>query len=261
MGDKASKYLFNNRDFSDQAIAAEIKAQKNAPPQTFSEAQLEILKKRAFQEGFNQAVLEEKATKEAHLVHVFDEIKRHIDVLITSETVRSARFEKEAVHVAMAMMTHIYPVLQAHCADDQLMNDLTHILEKNRDQDAIALKVHPEMMELVQNRFAAWDAITIESDPSLGVSDANLSWPNGGVDINRDAMASQLDTLISELLHGKATPDAKPLEIDNTELMHEAKTLDADQEAVGDNSAVAESGDSENSPDQSGKQKTDLDVE
>ncbi len=258
MADKAQKYLFNHRDFSDQAIQAEAKAQKNAPPPppTFTESQLANAKKQAFQEGFNQAVQEQKTAREAQLSHVFDEIKRQIDILITSETVRSARFEKESVQIALAMMSHMYPTLHAYCAEDQLMADLSQALEKNRDQDAIVLKVHPEMMDLVQNRFSSMDVITIQSDPKLGMSDATLSWPNGGVEINRDAMMKDLESLMGDVLQGKETP-----EVQKPELMADAQDLHYEQETVGDDGGAITNSDGKDSPEGARGDESDLDVD
>lgn len=202
---KASKYLFNDRDFSDQAIEAEIEAKKNAPPPPpmFTQQQLADARQAGFKEGFQQGSQEQKQAREAHLTHVFDEIKRQLDIVITAETVRGARFEKDALDLSMAIVRHIYPQLTALCAEDQLIEDLKRIIEHNRDQDSIAMSVHPEMVELVQKRFQNIDNIDIKSDPSLGVSDANLGWPNGGVVIKRDQMLEAIDTIIDGLLGGR----------------------------------------------------------
>lgn len=201
---KPKKFLFNTRDFSEQGMEIERKASLNTPPPppSFSEAELDDARREGHRNGYNEATREHKESLERKAMQVMEEISRQLQNMITSESFRQARYEHDALKLALVLLEQLYPVLQERLAGDQLIYDAQILLAEARGQDDITMRVHPEMMHALSERFAGIDGVKIISDASLQIHDITLKWPHGGVETLRGDTYKMLQQLVRDTLDG-----------------------------------------------------------
>lgn len=196
---EAKKFLFNNRDLSDQALEAQRVAQGIKAP-TYSEADILGARERAKKEGVQEGVRQQKETAEQQTAELMQDVRRKIDALMVAETLRQAYFEKDAVSLALAMMRRVFPVLSQRLSERQLISDLEALFEQLRGQAQVLVFVHPEFAESVGAYFTQEENVSVQSDPALSRGDARVEWPHGGALIDRErlleAVALKLDVAL-----------------------------------------------------------------
>lgn len=200
----AKKFLFNTRDFSDQALEAQKRAQDNKiVVPTFSEAEIEAARTRAHKLGVEDGVRQQKESTEQTLVSMMATIGQRINELLVAEAIREAQFERDAVALSTALLLRAYPILEEKIGGDQLTADLEELLVQAKGQEEVILSVHPQIVDVVSQRFAGEAGVKVQSDPSLSLVDATLKWPRGGARVLRSDVLKSMETLLRNALDGR----------------------------------------------------------
>lgn len=212
------KFLFNNRDFSEQGMEAHRQAVINAPPPppTFTESELDAARQEGYKKGFEQAKHEHEESLELKATQLLSEILLQIQGLVTAETLRHAKAENDALKLSLAMLEQLYPVLLERLAGEQLIYDAQILLAEARGQEDITIHIHPEMMHALSEKFAGVEGIKIVSNTDLSLHDITLNWPHGGAQIKRDDTYKSLQQLVRDTLDGGV--QQKPVEISSAAL-------------------------------------------
>lgn len=198
---EAKKFLFNNRDLSDQALEAQRVAQGVKAP-TYSEADLLGVRERAKKEGVQEGMRQQKETTDQQTADLMQDVRRKIETLLMSETMRQAYFEKDAVALALAMMNRVFPVMAQRLNERQLIADLEELFEQMRGQNRIMVFVHPEFVTSVGSYFAQEEAVAVQSDASLSKGAARVEWSHGGAVIDREKLLETVAEKLSVALDG-----------------------------------------------------------
>ncbi len=200
----AKKFLFNTRDFSDQALEAARVARENAPKViTYSEAELEAARSKSYRQGIEEGMRQQKESIEQNLVTMMSVIGVKINELLVAEAVRDVQFERDAVALSTALLLRVYPVLEEKIGSDQLTSDLEELLVQARGQEEVILFVHPQVVDAVSQRFSGEPGVKVQSDPSLALVDAVLKWPRGGARVLRSEVLKSMEKLLRDALDGR----------------------------------------------------------
>lgn len=209
MPDKyGEKFLFNVHCFDDVPVK---EAEEEPPPPTYTEAELENAKKDSFTAGYEKALQESKDSRAQQLKSIMEKISEDVGILFTQESQRAQLYEQEAVKLARAIFTKVFPLYQENFGFDELKNSIKTVLERHQEQKDITIYVNPDLTQGVQacvgklsEKNTAFKLTVIE-DESLNSGACKLSWADGGAVRNSEAMAEQIHALIKQALAGKET--------------------------------------------------------
>lgn len=213
MGKKTEKFLFNQHIFDEPDLEEE--EFEEPPPPTFSEEELETVRKttqdRAFEQGRQAGIDEKKASIEAQVAQVLQKIAQDTAVLFAAEDAREKLFEQESVKLASAIFEKIFPEQKELHGFDELKKSLSTILKKQEGHSEIRIEVHPSAVEGVQNHIntlnlqgGAQQRFNIIGNESLSELAVNIYWKDGGAIRDIDTIAEEIRTILHETLASDA---------------------------------------------------------
>lgn len=204
------KFLFDTHIF-DEPDVEEIPAEPPPPPPpTFSEHQLEAARKAAFEQGRQQGLQEEKASREQKTSELIAVIIADTQTLFAAEIARGKLYEEEAVKLTQAVFGQLFPLYQAHQGFAELKAVLSDIIARQIDQAEVLIEVAPSQKQEVEahihsiTRPGGKAAFSVQGSESLAEGQCKLSWTHGGALYNAPAMAAEIRSLLEETLANNA---------------------------------------------------------
>lgn len=200
------KFLFDMNIF-DEPEEEEVLAEPPPPPApTFSEAQLEAAKTKAFEEGRQQGIEESLESREEQLAGIMRMISGDTQKLFIAEEEREKLYEAEAVRLTLAIFERLFPLYTAQHGFDELKSVLNDILHRQEGQAEILIETAPSQCEGVEAHIAKLPPLSgktvfkVAGNESLQEGACKLSWTNGGAVYNSAAMAEEIQTILEETL-------------------------------------------------------------
>lgn len=199
------KFLFNNRDFSDGPVEDKKAAKPAAPPPpvTYTEEQMDVVRAQAKDEGRREAAQAHQQSTEAQLAQVTQEILRQIQTIANAQATKNARDEHEAMTLAMAMLEHLYPIMNEKMNVDQFLFDVQQLLQQARGQHNVAVQVHPEMLHDLAAHIGSMEGVSLASSADIRPGDVKVSWDHGTASVTRDAVLQQMRDLLRGAFEGE----------------------------------------------------------
>ncbi len=199
------KFLFNNRDFSEQGIEEEASGRSAAPPPppTYTEAQLEVAKRTAYEQGQQEAAQAHRNSHEAQMAHLAEELLRRVQSLITAQDMQNALIESETLELTLAVMERLYPVLREKLNTEQFLFDAQELLQQARGQHNVAIQAHPEMLHDLTTLAGSMENVSVTSSGDIAPGDVRVTWAHGGTEIKREDIMKQLELLLRQALDGE----------------------------------------------------------
>lgn len=211
--DAPQKFLFNNRDFGDpnreepnvkSASAASSKPAPPPPPPTFSEADLISARQEGYDKGFQEATLASKNSHEARLAQMASEMLRQVQGHISTHNMNMSVGEHEALGMALAIVEHVFPVLNEKIGVDQFLFDAQQLLQQARGQEKVVFHVHPEMVHDLSAFLAGHDDVSLASSTDVQPGDIRMTWMHGGAEMTREDIMQKVIKLMRDALEGES---------------------------------------------------------
>lgn len=206
---KDQKFFFDQNNFDDDH--EEELEDLEPPPPMFSEAELEAAKKKAYQEGHNDATLHEKNSRAQHLNAVMDQVLANMGTLFDQENAREKRYEDEAVSLTRSIFETVFPYYSQREGYNELLHALKTITDKHSKQDGVVVHVNPDLVEGITTYLKKIETknpdirFEVAGDAHITDTRCRLSWKSGGAAHDPKALAQEILAILDDGLAGKPT--------------------------------------------------------
>lgn len=207
MPDDRRKYLFdlNNFDRPDRKPKEE---DLPPPPPTFSLEEMGAAEQEGFMRGREDGLEEARTSREQYIAAQVSGLNEQIRALFLSEQIREKHFEDEAVSLAKAMFSKVFPSFAARHSIDEISELIRNVIS-HQDKAAIKIEVPFTDLDEITERIAlllesSEGRLTIKGADDLDAGSCRLSWENGGALRNQTALLDMLTREIEDMLAPKA---------------------------------------------------------
>jgi flagellar assembly protein FliH len=188
-------------------------------------ARLKEAEAAAFARGFDQGATEARAEAEKCSAAIIERIATAMSVLDKQLEAVEAKFETEAVEVAVAVAKKLAPELMAQepfaeiaaLAVDCFRNlvKCPHVVV--RVNDALHETARDKLDEIVR-RCSPDTRLVVLAEPEIAAGDCRIEWADGGIDRDSATIAAAIDEAVARYINarrngagadGAPVPDAK----------------------------------------------------
>ncbi len=191
------------------------------PPPTFSEAQLEDAKKRAWDdalaEGLRQGRTEALSGIEQLQANLVETMLHRLSDLLVEQSARYAQQREMTLRIALTIARKMLPayierqgLAEIEALVMSVVNELSHeprlvVRVADSQLDAVSIKIQ---REAERRGFAG--KVVFMGEPELGISDCRLEWADGGAERDTQRLWGEIDRLVAQVLHTGPIVTAKP---------------------------------------------------
>ena len=226
------KFFFDQNNFDDDH--EEELEELEPPPPMFSEAELASAKRKALQEGINEATLKEKNSRAQHLNMVMDQVLAQMATLFEQESAREDRYEAEAVNLTKAVFETVFPHYAQRKGFEELLEALKTVTQKYSKQDTVIVRVNPDLVDGITTYMQKLSTknpeirVEVSGDAHLKDTQCGLSWKNGGAAHDPYALAQEILAILDDGLAGKPLNSHDNKEIPSSETPEEAPVAESE---------------------------------
>lgn len=173
----------------------------------FSAEELEAARSGGYAEGYALAKREAEESEARRTAHILEAIRQDMKLLFEAENARARQYEREAVELALAVFKRLFPYYQAAHGFSELTASIEQVLRRQEGQNAITIYVAPDAVEPLQAKippFQGAGSLKIQGDAGIAAGSCRLAWAEGGAARDINALAGEIETLLKDLLAGKA---------------------------------------------------------
>lgn len=201
MSDNAKKFLFDDNDFSEDALRRKREAARRP---TFSQEQMEASRKAGYDEGRKAGIAETLNSQEAQIRDVLQQVVLAATRLEAEENKRLAAYIEQSALVAAQALGHTVPAMLDIFAREQIALFVKQVLAENVRGQTLAVYVPPTHYESIKARFEAMleqtrrkTSCTFHAEPAMNGLQCRFEWTGGGAEWDPAAVAKKL---LSELI-------------------------------------------------------------
>lgn len=200
---KARRFFFDQNNFNDDFVPdPEV-----PPPPVFSEQELEAARKESYRQGKDNGLAEAAASREKKVADLLQKVTQNFSTLFAAEQARAAQYEAEALYLARAIFSKLFPALNEKNGLEEVQQALSSILENQRSQAEIIIDVPPDYVEPIQ-RLLDQAALAgnvagvccVKEDKALRHGDCRMRWHDGGAGRDTAALAAEIERIIKHIL-------------------------------------------------------------
>ena len=198
-----AKFLFEN-DFTPGGEAKPLMALDEHA------ARLKEAQAAAFARGFEQGANETRADAEKQSAATFERIAAAISVLDKQIEAVEAKFETEAVEVAVAVAKKLAPELVSQEPFAEIAGlaigcfrnlvKCPHVVV--RVNDALHETARAKLDEIVR-RCSPDTRLVVLAEPEIAPGDCRIEWADGGIDRDRAAIAAAIDEAVARYIEAR----------------------------------------------------------
>jgi len=185
------------------------------PAPTFSQADLEQVRKKAFAEGEQagrkaglKAGRSEAETQiNQRIAAALNMIGTQLGKLAAKEQERAAAVSDLPVQLTLALVEKLFPHLSDHHGLDEVEALVRGSLEDLLDQPRVTITLNPNLAEEVRGRIEPLLAdlgfagrLSVVPDQKLGATGCRVEWPGGGAERDPAALIAQAKAAADDLL-------------------------------------------------------------
>ncbi len=178
-------------------------------------AKLKEAEAAAFTRGFDQGATEARAEAEKRSAAIIERIATAMNVLDKQLEAVEAKFETEAVEVAVAVAKKLAPELLAQepfaeiaaLAVDCFRNlvKCPHVVV--RVNDALHETARDKLDEIIR-RCSPDTRLVVLAEPEIAVGDCRIEWADGGIDRDSAAIAAAIDEAVARYINARRSGTA-----------------------------------------------------
>ncbi len=187
--------------------AAKNEAEEIAQP-TFSEEELEAAKRKAFETGKEEGILEAADAIETRISETLVAISERIQALFHQQTVVTTDLLDDATKTAIAVARKCFSHLTDTEAPKVIENMVQEVLSENLEEPRITIHLHTDLLEIMNNRMvkiaqaANFEGqVLVLEDDSITPGDCRVIWSSGSAERDMGALWQQIDEVVEKNLH------------------------------------------------------------
>ncbi len=205
-----SKFLFEEEFVrtEDGQTAAPLVRRK---PKSYSEAEVELLKKNAFEEGKLAGYEHGKAEALADAATLTASALANIDASLPAALEAVHRAREEAIASAVSAMGAIARKMLPALAEARAIEEIEALardcLARLSEEPRIVVKTAPDMADTIRPRLEALGVqygfagrLVVMPDPALPVTDTRIEWADGGAERNVADTWKEIEDAIERFL-------------------------------------------------------------
>lgn len=219
------KFLFDVHNFDEPEeddIVEEEEEDLPPPPPSFSEEELEAARIAAYDKGKADGMAEALNSIEMQIAETLGIIRENFNIIFDAEDRRNHIFEKEAVQLSSALITHVFPILNEAYGLEGVKKTITDALDIMREQPELVIDAPPAYAEAIQLhldgilRIEDTIRCTVRGNDTLETGECRITWHNGMAIRDPKALIKEIQEKIEHLLADRAkltdneTADAPP---------------------------------------------------
>lgn len=202
----SKKFLFDIHVFDENG--KDLNAVPDVPPPpTFSEAELSQANADGYAQGKKDGLAEAAASREQFIARQLETIAAHFQSLFGAEHIREKEYEHEAVRLALATLSRVFPALNERIGTEELNRAIVDILIQSSGKSVIDIEVSEdcaaEVEALLQRKWPKGEkgpAYTIKGRPDLKSGACRMTWADGGAVRNPAGIAQKMKERLLALL-------------------------------------------------------------
>jgi len=212
-----AKFLFD-QPFDGSKPKSESPYRPKAPPQKFSQEELEAAKAMAYADGEAAG----RASAEAEHGRMVEEALMAIETRLGQLAEAQAQAEAAAKAEAVTLAAAIASKLAAHAMAREPLREIEALvlrcMDDMRDEPRLVVRAHESVTRLLDERV---DALTAQSgfggklllvpDDSLAVTDCRVDWAEGSAERNQEHLAREVDQAVQRYIQGLRADAQSPV--------------------------------------------------
>jgi len=221
------KFLFD-RDFDDLEILREIVEQEvheqelvksepevpeTPPAPTFTEEELAVARKQAFEAGKREGISESLASIEQQVAITLDRLATDIGALFAAQTTNNDAMARDAANLALAVAKKLFPRLHETHGLGEIVGVTEEILANLIREPRLVVSVHEMHAEALRSRFNEFLArrgfagtLDLRGESGLGAGDCRIEWMGGDAARDTAALFAEIENVIERHI-GKTAMD------------------------------------------------------
>ena len=197
-------YFFDANVFEDDIDGG--RTQPEPPPEPeFTSIEMEEAKRVAFEEGKKAGFEESEGGLSKQILTVLEKLDRNTSVLFAAEDDRNRHYENDAVQLCLNVMRKIFPVYTKDNGAAEIKSAIEDALTSHSTPERIVIELQNDVLEKTESYIKELECslhkkITLRANPSFGIDQCHIHWPDGGIICNRQSIAEKTVSLIKETL-------------------------------------------------------------
>lgn len=196
------------------------------PAPTFSEAELEDAKKRAWDdalaEGIRQGRSEAMSGIEQVQVKLMENLGHKLADLLTEQAARFTQQREMTLRIALTIMRKLLPAYTERQGLAEIEAMVTSVLGEIGSEPRLVVRVADNQLdavtiklqrELTQRGFGG--KVVFMGEAGLGPADCRLEWADGGAERDTQRLWSEIDRLVAQVLQNGPALPARPVDDQN----------------------------------------------
>lgn len=248
------------REKEEALRAAEMaELEKEPPPPTFTEEQLQAAQATAWQEGHQAGLDDARKTNEAQTLALLENLGAQISGMHVHQDLANERIAAELSGFALEICRRILPSFVDSQGGEELRVLLGECLEKIAPASRILITVSPDALGLLEPQIEALAArsgfegrMKLVSDPALGPTDIVATWDGGSMQRIEKDIWEKIEAIVARTTPAAAQQPDLP---DTTEpaapahpTMDETPATESDADVTASPQAMTETDVSEEDP-------------
>lgn len=204
-----SKFLFEEEFV--RAADGEMAPIVRRKPKNYSEAEVELFKKNAFEEGRLAGYEKGKAEALADAATLTAASLAHIDEMLPPALEAAHRAREEAAASAVTAMGAIARKLLPAMAEARAIEEIEALardcLARLAEEPRIVIKLAPDLADAMRGKLEALGAsygfvgrLVVMPEPGLPVTDTRIEWADGGAERNVAEIWKEIEDAIERFL-------------------------------------------------------------
>ncbi len=197
-------FLFDNNMFDDDALTKIIEEEQQAKPE-FTRDELAAEKQKSYDEGKQAGFSESEAGITKASLAVLEKVSRDIAVLFEAEDERAKKYEEETIHLTLKIIQKLFPLYMEKYGEEEIKSAIKTALCTHNTPEKVRIEIQEDLLLSIEKYIKEMEnslnkRITLVSNESLSKNECKISWPNGGIICNHNAIAEKTFSIIKETL-------------------------------------------------------------
>lgn len=204
------KFLFDNSfDAPANGRDGSFVVGRSAQRKSYTEAEIETIRRAAFDEGVEAGRRQEAAANEKHCALALEAASRGLARLLARADQDRRAADRSAVEAATMIARKLLPTLAHRHGLSEIEGLVGECLARVLDEPRVVVRVADSLLDPLNARLEALAAtqgfrgrFVLLADSSLAEGDARIEWADGGGERDTDAIWRQIDGVIKLYLDG-----------------------------------------------------------
>lgn len=199
-----NKFLFDLNNFDEPDGPSE---EELIP--TFSEEELEAARQDGYNQGKQDGIAQEKASREQIVAEIIGQIRQTYQTLLTAEAMREQQYEEESLRLLHVALKTLFPTLNARLGLQEMEAMMERVIMSQKNQSKMIIHVPSNIRDDVDaalteglNDPSHQTKFQVLGNDALTEGSCTISWEDGGAVRNApkliETMILEVDRLLPE---------------------------------------------------------------